>query len=143
MIPLLAAPLVVALCYSSGSHQQKSPVSPLEGVWREPLLPADMVSDKMVATITGDAITLAWCGKQFRGTIGAGTTRELTVIEFVITLSTIDGKKTESTHTGRCIIQDNCLYLQVVPRSPDPKLYEGGIGRELAPITFKLEKLKK
>ena len=143
MTSLLAAPLVALLACMAGAQQQKAPITPLEGVWREPVQTGEKGADKLTVTIRGDVIALTWCGNEFQGTIGAATARELTVVEFVITPASIDGKKTESMHTGRCIIQENRLYLQVFPRSPDPKLYDGGKGRELAPITFQLEKLKK
>jgi hypothetical protein len=139
MTPLLGGPFLFVVGCLYTIPQVKPPVTSLEGGWREPLRPGEKASDRLAVTFTGEEIKVIWYDGAYRGTLKAGLGEEYN--SFAFTLTRINEKNGDqpSTHICRCLKQGDQLFLVVLPN----RARGSGNLLELAPVTFRLEKVKK
>jgi len=143
MTPLLTSPLVIALaCLSFGAQVEQPPVTgaALEGVWRESLLPGERPADRLVVTIRDEGITVIWYEGVYRGALPTSSLDDRTDMGFSITLIGEKGERRLRTHNCRCLNHDDQLFLQIFPVLG---LGSGDHPLDLAPVKFRLEKVKK
>ena len=144
MTRLLALPLVVALSSLPVAAQDaKKPAGALDGVWREPLLPGEVAEDKLEVTFSGDEIAIAWSKAVLRGNTRQDLERNPVRTIFTITLTQEKTEAPNSAFRGFCFVKENQLFVVVYPRPVNRMVQTGGQMIELAPVTFRLEKLKK
>jgi hypothetical protein len=115
MIPLLAAPLVALLACTAGAQQQKAPITPLEGVWREPLLPDEKEKDRFGLSCSGDKIAFNLDDQHMQGTFEIGPTAKPRAI--TITVSVVDGRALpeKRVYSGLYCLEEGTLYLRILP----------------------------
>jgi hypothetical protein len=143
MTPLLAASVLFALGdLSVGIQNPKPPVTPLEGEWREPLLPVEKTADVLFVRVTGEEMTLILRSTVFRGSVQTGPEWDRNLARFRFVLTHCGNKPLEKDLVGLCVIQDGHLYLQVIPQ-PVPRPNGNGLDRDLAPVTFRLGRVIK
>lgn len=134
--------LVVLLVLIPGltAHAQepKPATTELEGIWREPLRPGEKAEDRMVVTFSGDEITVVLNGAIYRGTIRSDPESDRTFVRFSLILVDEKVKFRTQSHSGLCLKEAGQLYLQVFPYAPG-----GNVHLHLAPVTFKLQQVKK
>jgi hypothetical protein len=139
MTPLL--PILLALsCLLTGAQAPKPPPTAMEGTWREPLLPGEKAANRLAVTIKGDEMTVVWYDGVYQGLIQHGPIADHVVFAFSITQIDEKGAKQLRTHNCRGLKQSDELFLQVFPGQV---LDRESRRLENAPVTFRLEKVKK
>jgi hypothetical protein len=116
MTPLLSAPLLVALSWlSAGTQDSKPQTTPLEGVWRESLLPGEKAADKFSITCSGDKISLLVNKRLLEGEFEIDPLSEQDAI--TITVLVVNGRalKEKLVYSGSYCLEGGALYLRVGP----------------------------
>lgn len=117
MTPLLAAPLVALLTFTAVAQQQKAPITPLEGVWREPLLPGERETDRFSMSCSGDKIAFNLDDQLMQGTFEIDSKAEPRAI--TITVSVVGGRalSEKRVYSGAYCLEESTLYLRILPPS--------------------------